>query len=270
MGLIAPAAGASVTFDKVTVTLSGVTILDNVSAGVSRGGYAAIVGPNGAGKTTLLMALLGQTPYLGHIRVAREDGRPPRIGYVPQRLSFDRGLPITVMEFMVMGKQRLPLWFGQRRQWREQAMEWLRAVRADALAGRKLGALSGGETQRVLLALALSEDPDLLALDEPAAGVDFQGEHIFCELLESFREKRRFTQLMVSHDLATVTRHADWIICLNRKVAAEGPPKEVLTRETLTAVYGPHMGLVDLSVALADGERSPQKPTCHGGCRHDA
>ena len=238
--------GNAVVFNGVSVMLDGVTILDEISAIAPCGGSTAIIGPNGAGKTTLLLALLGQLPYTGHIQIlCGAVGRRPRLGYVPQRLAFDRGLPMTVIEFMVMGKQRLPLWFGTRQPYRNRAMDLLSAVKADGLSSRKLGALSGGELQRVLLALALEQEPDLLILDEPASGVDFQGEHIFCELLEQLRHERGFTQLMVSHDLATVAHHATHVICLNRKVAAAGPPQEVLTRENLATIFGIHMGLVD-------------------------
>jgi zinc transport system ATP-binding protein len=238
--------GNAVVFNGVSVMLDGVTILDNISAIAPCGGSTAIIGPNGAGKTTLLLALLGQLPYTGHIQIlCGAVGRRPRLGYVPQRLAFDRGLPMTVIEFMVMGKQRLPLWFGTRQPYRNRAMDLLSAVKADGLASRKLGALSGGELQRVLLALALEQEPDLLILDEPASGVDFQGEHIFCELLEQLRHELGFTQLMVSHDLATVAHHATHVICLNRKIAAAGPPQEVLTRENLATIFGIHMGLVD-------------------------
>jgi zinc transport system ATP-binding protein len=114
--------------------------------------------------------------------------------------------------------------------------------------------------QRVLLALAIQQDPDLLVLDEPAAGVDYQGGNVFCELLEGLRKERGFTQVMVSHDLATVTHHATHVICLNRKLAAEGPPREVLTPATLTAIFGLHMGMVDARALPADDT------TCSGPC----
>lgn len=244
--------GAAVTFENVSVAMGGVTILDKVSASAPQGGCTAIVGPNGAGKTSLLLALLGEIPFTGRIRVTcGEGGRTEkgagagRIGYVPQHLDFDRGLPMTVHEFMVMGSQRLPLWFGCRSKALKRAHDLLAMVRAEALGMRKLGALSGGEMQRVLLALALQQEPDLLVLDEPASGVDFQGENLFCEILEKLRRTHGFTQLMVSHDLATVTHHATHVICLNRRVAAEGPPREVLTHENLAAVFGVHMGVVD-------------------------
>ena len=237
-------ADPAIRFEALTVEREGITILDQVSAVVPKGSCTAIIGPNGAGKTTLLLALLGDIRYRGIIHTS-QNGAKPRIGYVPQRLNFDRGLPLTVNEFLSMGLQQKPLWFGVNRQLREQARETLAQVKADHLATRKIGALSGGELQRVLLALALMQDPDLLLLDEPSAGVDFQGEYVFCELLGTLRHKKGFTQLMVSHDMATVTHHATYVICLNRKVAAEGPPRQTLTDENLTAIFGVHMGLVN-------------------------
>jgi zinc transport system ATP-binding protein len=137
----------------------------------------------------------------------------------------------------------------------------LREVQADALERRALGVLSGGELQRVLLALALQHDPDLLLLDEPAAGVDVRGEQVFCELLERLRRERGFTQLLVTHDLATVTHHATHAILLNRRVIAEGAPRDVLTAENLSAVFGLHMGLPDAR-GLPDGRSSCSAVCC--------
>jgi len=235
----------AVSFYNVSIQIGDSTILNSITATVPKGGSTAIVGPNGAGKTSLLMALLGEMPCTGNITIAEnENGEPLRIGYVPQRLPFDRGMPITVIEFMSMGRQRMPFCFGVRKKHREYAKELLKSVKAEELANRHLGALSGGEMQRVLLALALGENPDLLILDEPAAGVDFLGERLFCELLEKLRKEKGFTQLMVSHDLGTVSHHATHVICLNSKLIAEGTPKQTLTYDTLSAVFGHHMGLV--------------------------
>jgi zinc transport system ATP-binding protein len=254
----------AISFRNVTVERGGVSILENVTASVPRGSCTAIIGPNGAGKTTLLLALLGEISYKGYINDAYStNGSCSKIGYVPQRLTFDRGMPITVNEFLVMGIQRKPLWFGIRSDLKKQSLELLSSVKADHLAERKLGTLSGGEMQRMLLALALQQNPELLVLDEPAAGVDFQGEYLFCELLDGLRKSKGFTQLMVSHDLATVTHHATHVICLNRKVAAEGPPRQALTSENLTAIFGMHMGLVD-SRSLPNG-----KAVCSSTCCKD-
>ncbi len=264
---VSPSAKA-VVFEQVSVRLNNVSILEDVTATVPRGEITAVVGPNGAGKTTLLLALLGQVPFSGNIRTERAAaGRPCNVGYVPQRLQFDRGLPITVCDLLVMGCQRIPLWLGIRRAWRSQARELLAAVRAEHLERRRLGVLSGGEIQRIMLALALAQTPDLLVLDEPAGGVDIQGGQMFCELLERLRRERAFTPLMVTHDLATVTHHATHVIMLNRRVVAEGPPRAVLTPQNLGAVFGMHMGLADAR-ALPDGSSTCTCPQC-GEKRHD-
>ena len=236
----------AVSFRGVSVNRGGSQILENIDASVPVGGNTAIIGPNGAGKTTLLLTLLGQADFTGSIHYGG-SGERMRIGYVPQRFAFDRGLPVTVMEFLVMGIQRKPLWLGISRNSRDRAMQLLESVHVSSLAGRHLGALSGGEMQRVLLALALEHEPELLVLDEPSAGVDVKGGNVFCELLEELGRKWKFTQLMVSHDLATVTHHATHVICLNRRVVAEGSPSEVLTAAVLKSLFGIHMGVIDSS-----------------------
>ena len=238
---------SAVVFENVSVTLGGVCILETVNATVPAGSATAIIGPNGAGKTTLLLALLGQVPFKGRIRIApSRGGNGARLGYVPQRLDFDRGIPMTVMDLMVAGRQRMPLWFGQAWRNRRKAQETLAAVKADHLARRRLGALSGGELQRVLLALAIQQDPEILILDEPAAGVDIEGENLLCELLERLRAERGFTQIMVTHDLSLVTAHSTYVICLNRRVMGEGPTRTTLQDDVLAATFGIHLGLADL------------------------
>jgi zinc transport system ATP-binding protein len=213
---------------------------------VPRGSATAIIGPNGAGKTTLLLATLGQLAFDGHIRIPDTPRGPARLGYVPQRLDFDRGMPMTVMDLMVIGPQRRPLFIGRSRRQKDVAMTLLRSVKADALADRRLGALSGGELQRVLLALAIQRDPDILILDEPSSGVDIAGESLLCELLEALRTERGFTQVMVTHDLSLVTAHATDVICLNRRVMGQGPTLSTLTAAVLAATFGIHLGVADL------------------------
>jgi zinc transport system ATP-binding protein len=187
----------------------------------------------------LVLAVLGELSSTGSISFYPEK---PKLGFVPQRLDFDRHLPITVNEFMSLGRTRWPMWLRIPAKIREENSKFLELVKASKLAERPLGSLSGGETQRVFLARELMRSPDILILDEPATGVDVYGEQLLCEILESF--KKNFTIIMVSHDLATAKAHGDWIICLNRTVIAEGPPGEIFRPAVLSRAFGLHQSLL--------------------------
>ena len=241
----------AVNVQSLSAKLGGVQILDNVSFHVPQGVCTAIVGPNGAGKTTLVRAILGDLEHTGKILFRQKENgefseKRPLFGYVPQRLQFDRLLPLTVMEFLACSFQRRPVFFGISGAFRKTAETYLADVDCSSVRDRKMGALSGGELQRVLLALALMRKPEILILDEPAAGVDFKGEKLCCELLETFRKKQGFTQIMVSHDLSTVAAHAAHVVCVNHQVFAQGDPEKVLTSRALMDTFGLHMGMVDL------------------------
>ncbi len=250
----------AVCFDHVTVGNDGIPILADVNASIPKGGCTAIVGPNGAGKTTLVLALLNEIAFTGDIHFQGFRGARPKIGYVPQRLDFDRGMPLTVLEFLAAFHQKLPLCFGIPKKLSASLTELLEETGCAHLMKRSLGALSGGELQRVMLSAALSQDPELLILDEPASGIDFKGGEVCCELLDKFRKARGFTQLMITHDLSTVLAHATHVICLNRTVLAEGNPKEVLTPEVLATAFGPHRGSAPLP-----GMTRCTAPCCAGG-----
>ncbi|HEY3490511.1 MAG TPA: metal ABC transporter ATP-binding protein [Candidatus Deferrimicrobiaceae bacterium] len=225
----------------LTVRLGGVEILSGIDADIRCGEVTALIGPNGAGKTTLLKAILGMVPYDGSIRFchSEEHGRgKPRIGYVPQRLDIDRDVPMTVLDFFCLPAQRFPVVFGHSRAARAGAEEALARAGASHLIKKPLGRLSGGELQRVLLALALRGQPDILLLDEPVSGVDVAGEELFCDFLGEVHSESRFSLLLVSHDLSVVTRHADRVICLDRRIVCQGATTEVLTSGTLAEMYG--------------------------------
>lgn len=245
---------AAAMLEDISVKLGGVNILENVCFHIPQGVCTAVVGPNGAGKTTLVKALLGDVAHTGKILFRQGNGevfseKRPVFGYVPQRLQFDRLLPLTVMEFLASSFCLRPVFTGISRSFRNMAEEYLNEVDCIRVKDRKLGALSGGELQRVLLALALMRKPEILILDEPAAGVDFKGEKLCCELLENFRKKQNFTQIMVSHDLSTVAAHAAHVVCINHRIYAEGDPEKVLTSQALLDTFGLHMGMVDLHKA---------------------
>lgn len=239
-----PAEGFALRLRNVSVTLGGVQILSNVTVQPMAGVLNAIIGPNGAGKTTLLRAIMGLVPFTGTVQLGRStEGNPLRIGYVPQRLDFDRGMPVTVLDFMCSGLQRLPVWLGHTRQARLAAIEQLDRVGGSGWEDKRLGRLSGGELQRVLLAMALTHQPDILLLDEPVSGVDVAGEEMFCDLLGSLQREGRYTMVLVSHDLSIVTRHAQYVICLNRTMQCHGDTVSTLTAENLRALYGQDVNL---------------------------
>ena len=226
---------------NLTVRKGGMEILSGIDADLRCGEVTALVGPNGAGKTTLLLAILGQMPYTGEIRFCRaeEHGQgTPRIGYVPQRLPLDTDAPMTVLDFFALSSQRRPVFLGASRRTRKATLESLELAGVAHLLQSPLGRLSGGELQRVLFALALRDAPDILLLDEPVSGVDVAGEERFCDFLSNVQHDSRFSLLLVTHDLSVVTRHADQVICLNRRLVCSGATTEVLTQENLAAMYG--------------------------------
>ena len=219
--------------DHVSVEIGGRKLVDDVTLNLPSGQLVAMIGPNGAGKTTLLRAIVGVIRYTGSIKV---NGQ---YGYVPQRLQYDRSLPMTVAEFLALNLQTSPIALGTKSSNRK-AIELLDEVGARKLARFSLGGLSGGELQRVMLASALHHKPNLLLLDEPAAGVDISGEATFNDLIEKLVRERGVTVVMVSHDLSLVSDMTDHVVCLNKTLACEGSAKDLLTAERIAEVFGGH------------------------------
>lgn len=220
--------------EHIGVTVGGQTLLDDVSLHVHCGQLAAVIGRNGAGKSTLLKAILGEQKHSGTVEFSGHDGKPvvgrrPKIGYVPQQLALDRGSPATVYDLLAAYTTRYPAWLPPRRKAVEAMREKLRRFEADTLLDRPVGRLSGGELQRVLLALALWNSPDLLLLDEPVSGVDAAGLQDFYALLAELKKSEDMVMLMVSHDLDFVRRTADKAVLLKQKVLASGTPDDVLS-----------------------------------------
>ncbi len=223
--------------ENLTVTLGDTTVLDNISLSVAESEIVAVIGPNGAGKTTLLKAALGLLPIRsGTVRLfglplASLGPERDRLGYVPQRLELDRTIPVTVQELIGINTPK-------RYYSRPAAREALREVDAERLLDRRVGQLSGGELQRVLIAINLLRSPKILFLDEPATGIDMEGERRFYDVLENLRNLRQMAVLMVSHDISVVYRYASRVICINRRLMCQGTPGEILNDETLERLYG--------------------------------
>ncbi len=230
--------GPTIDFDKVCLTLGRTLILDSVSFQVQPGSIHALVGPNGGGKSSLIKTLLGQTPHQGRLSLAWPHS-PGTIGYVPQALEFDRGLPMTVDDFMAAMCQRRPAFLGLSRHYAAAIGEALERVGMQDKRKRRMGALSGGERQRVLLAQGLIPAPHLLVLDEPMAALDEAGIQVFERLLHDWR-LAGITVLWIEHDLEAVGRLADRVTGLNRRVLFDAAPKEALTPDRLLTLFSTH------------------------------
>jgi zinc transport system ATP-binding protein len=231
------------------VVLGGNAILRSVTTNLAREQITALIGLNGSGKTTLLRAILKEIPYSGQVefRCGHDHSRPtPQyVGYVPQRLRIDANLPLTVRDLLALALQRRPLFLGVGRR-TTQLMKALldRVWMAHDLLDRPVEKLSGGELQRVLLALALEPAPELLLLDEPAAGIDFQHEQKFYELIAELNRQTKVTIVLVSHELSVVSRHAHHVICLkDGRVRCEGRPEEIVAGEMLDEIFGQEKGV---------------------------
>ena len=227
--------------DRISVRRGGQTLLQDVSMHIHCGQLTVLIGQNGAGKTTLIKALLGQLPHSGTIRHVDSRGLDIphlRTGYVPQVLQFDRAMPLPVEDYLAAALSKRPVWTGVGSKTRARVAQALADVDAAELAPRPLGRCSGGELQRVLLALALVPAPDLLVLDEPVSGIDRNGLKMFLETLMDLRATRHMALLLVSHDLRFVREYADHVVLLEKNVLSQGTPGEVFASPEFAAVFG--------------------------------
>ncbi|NVK40775.1 MAG: zinc ABC transporter ATP-binding protein ZnuC [Oceanospirillaceae bacterium] len=200
-------------------------VIQNISLELHRGCITTLIGPNGAGKTTLVRVVLGLIqPSRGD--VWREPGL--RIGYMPQKLHIDQTFPLTVERFLRTARNDDPAAL-------EQA---LADVGASRLLSQSIHGLSGGEMQRVLLARALLQEPNLLVLDEPVQGVDINGQIELYKLIGRIRDQRGCGVLMISHDLHLVMSSTDHVICMNRHVCCSGHPEQVSNDPSFIEMFG--------------------------------
>jgi ABC-type Mn2+/Zn2+ transport system ATPase subunit len=220
---------------------NGHPALRDVSFAVEAGERVAIVGPNGAGKSTLFKGLVGLIPVRsGEIRIAGLSGRKAldRVAYVPQHEEIDWAFPVTALDVVLMGRYGRLGWL--RRPGRSDhavAHRLMEAMGIDHLAQRSIADLSGGEQQRVFLARALAQEPDILFLDEPFAGVDVTTQEGTLALLDRLHEEG-VTVLVSTHDLALAAERFDRLLLLNGRLIAYGRPEEVLTADTMAEAFG--------------------------------
>lgn len=238
------------------VTFGKAQILENVNLHIHCGELTAIIGPNGAGKSTLLKSLLGEVEHTGTLYFldakGRRNGRP-LIGYVPQSINLDHSSPTSVLDLFMSCRTWFPAWFRTPGKVVSNVRENLTKVKADYLLHRRLGELSGGEMQRVLLALALDPVPDILLLDEPVSGIDQNGLELFYQTLSDLRNSYDLSIILVSHDFELVKRYADRVVLLNRVILASGTPSDVLSSEGFNDVFSMKWTNQGINSNRADG-----------------
>jgi zinc/manganese transport system ATP-binding protein len=238
---VVPAHDETLAVDGVSVRLGGREVLHDVRFTIRPGEFVGLIGSNGAGKTTLLRVILGLQPTAaGHVRVAAAG-----IGYVPQKIQLDPDIPLRARDLVGLGLDgnRLGIQLPSRSR-RNRVDEMLAAVDATHLAGARVGHLSGGEQQRILIAHALISRPGLLLLDEPLANLDIANEQEVVALLAKIAREQRISVLLSAHEMNPLLPVMDRIVYLAAGRAASGPTDEVVRTEVLSELYGRHVDVI--------------------------
>ncbi|MNO99495.1 Zinc import ATP-binding protein ZnuC [compost metagenome] len=220
--------------NNISVKYNNQYIIQDINIHIHCGHLTVIIGKNGAGKTTLLKALIGEIKHEGKITFIDEKtnkAQKIKIGYVPQKLNIDRHNPTSVHDLFLSSMTNKSLSLFKPKDLYDSVKETLKTFEADHLIDKKLGELSGGELQRVLLAFATVSNPELLILDEPVSGIDRNGTELFYKLIDKLKKELDMAIILVSHDFEPVFEYADNVVLLDKKIICEGSPKKVFSSE---------------------------------------
>jgi ABC-type Mn2+/Zn2+ transport system ATPase subunit len=253
-------ANTTIRFSQATFGFPGVVALQDISLEIGEGEFVGVIGPNGSGKTTLCRAVLGLLrPLKGSLRIfdcACEKLRchhRARIGYLPQKGALDRDFPITVLEAVLMGRYgALGLFRRPDHRDRDIALEALANVGMQDHRDTALGHLSAGQQQRVLIARALAQQPEVLLLDEPTTGIDLTTQHSVLDLVRRLHRDLRLTVLLITHDINMIRTLVDRLVLLKTRLFAAGPPEEVLKPDLLRQVYGKDLVITDKNLVIVE------------------
>lgn len=216
--------------NNISVKFGNDVILKNVNIHIHCGELTVIIGRNGAGKSTLLKAILGEVEHKGNIIFTDEKDnltKRIKIGYVPQKLNIEKHMPTTVFDMFASCISYIPVFMKKDKKIYKEIKEHLKIFGVDRLIDKSIGDLSGGELQRVLIAMATKPIPNLLILDEPVSGIDKNGIKDFYQILNRLKAEYDMSIILVSHDLELVNQYADRVILLDKEVIKEGTPQEV-------------------------------------------
>jgi zinc transport system ATP-binding protein len=225
---------------NISFSYADYPVLTDISFNAERGEIISIIGPNGSGKTTLLKIIIGVLPpSSGKVLLKGKSPRAFRsqIAYVPQKFNFDRNIPLSIEEFMDLDD------CGHKDHGKANIGDMLNKVGLAGAGKKKLGELSGGQFQRVMIARALLHKKEILAFDEPLSGIDSAGGSTIYDLITKVNHEQKVTFLIVSHELSVVSRYSSQVLCINNKLCCQGRPAEVLNSKMIKSLYGEQAGL---------------------------
>lgn len=226
---------------NISVKIENQEIIKNVTFDVHCGELTMLIGRNGAGKSTLLKAILNEIEHTGRVEfIDMKENKHPKIkiGYVPQSLNIERNMPTTVYDMFASYISNKPVFLKKDKKLYETIKQSLKTFGAENLIDHRVGNLSGGELQRILLSIAVYPIPNLLILDEPVSGVDRNGTRDFYEILSKLKDKYDMSIILVSHDLELVKKFADKVILLDKEVKKQGTVKEVFESKEFKESFG--------------------------------
>lgn len=238
--IITPCGLHCIKVNHLGVRFNEQTVLEDVNLHVHCGSFHAIIGKNGAGKSTLIRAMLDDIPHTGTIEFRdTKDGRMQklRIGYVPQSVNIEKNTPVSVYDLLASYESHYPVFLPRSRKLEEKIRESLRIFEAEELIHRQVCNLSGGQLQRVLLSLAIMDEPHLLLLDEPVSGIDQNGMERFYKTMDYLKKHFDLAIILISHDLDYVAKYADHVVLLDQTVLKQGTPKEVFESREFASVF---------------------------------
>ena len=230
-----------VMIEHLSVTAGTTKILEDLNLDIACGKLTVLIGKNGAGKSTLIKSILGEISYDGKIEFRDLKDNTIgnlKIGYVPQQLNVEKNAPISVYDLVAGYTSHVPVFLHKSKKLYEWIKERLAVFDGAGLIDKQLGDLSGGELQRVLLTIACTPVPNLLILDEPVSGIDFNGRKLFYKILNDLKLQYDLSIILVSHDLDLTAEYADSVVLIDKTVLKEGTAKEVMQSREFKEVFG--------------------------------
>ena len=238
--IITPCGFHCIKVNHLGVTFGEQVVLKDVNLHIHCGSLNAVIGKNGAGKSTLMRAMLDDIPHTGEIEFKdTKDGRMQRlkIGYVPQSVNIEKNTPVSVYDLLASFESHYPVFLPKSRKVQEKIRRALRVFEAEDLIDKQVCNLSGGQLQRVLLALAIMDEPNLLLLDEPVSGIDQNGMELFFQTMDYLKKHYDLAIILISHDLDYVAKYADHVVLLDKTVLIQGSVKEVYESPAFEKIF---------------------------------